>query len=100
MDSTYTFLAMSLMINELQYDATLYTTPPGFQLIGVYPGVSPLTRLHHRAILWRPKGLRIWLAALAVLGRDENGLRRGEECPLGLVKNLPAADGEEQLALS
>ncbi len=28
------------MINELQYDTTLYTTPPGFQLIGVYPGVS------------------------------------------------------------
>ncbi len=59
----------------------------------------PLTRLHHRAILWRPAGLRIWLAALAVLGRDENGCRRGEECPLGMVKNLPAADGEEQLAL-
>ena len=43
-------------------------------------------------------GLRIRLAALAVLGR-RNGLRRGEECPLGMVKNLPAADGEEQLAL-
>ncbi len=41
---------------RLQYDAPLYTTPPGFQLIGVYPGVSPLTRLHHRAILWRPSG--------------------------------------------
>ena len=44
------------------------------------------------------RGLRIRLAALAVLGR-RNGLRRGEECPLGMVKNLPAADGEEQLAL-
>ena len=43
-------------------------------------------------------GLRIWLAALAVFGR-RNGCRRGEECPLGMVKNLPAADGEEQLAL-
>ncbi len=31
---------------------------------------------------------------------EKNGLRRGEECPLGMVKNLPAADGEEQLALS
>ncbi len=89
---------MPLMINELQYDATLYTTPPGFQLMGVYPGVSPLTRLHHRAILWRPCGAQnsarcargIW---------EKNGLRRGEECPLGMVKNLPAADGEEQLAL-
>ncbi len=48
------FLAKPLMINELQHDTTLYTTPPGFQLIGVYPGVSPLARLHHRAILWRP----------------------------------------------
>ena len=43
-------------------------------------------------------GLRIRLAALAVLGR-RNGCRRGEECPLSMVKNLPAADGEEQLAL-
>ncbi|MBR4310606.1 MAG: hypothetical protein IKT79_06215 [Akkermansia sp.] len=43
--------------------------------------------------------LNVRLASLAVLGRDENGLRRGEECPLGMVKNLPAADGEEQLAL-
>ena len=45
-----------------------------------------------------PPGLRIWLTSLAVFGR-RNGLRRGEECPLGMVKNLPAADGEEQLAL-
>ena len=44
------------------------------------------------------RGLRIRLAALAVFGR-RNGCRRGEECPLGMVKNLPAADGEEQLAL-
>ena len=43
-------------------------------------------------------GLRIRLAALAVLVR-KNGLRRGEECALRMVKNLPAADGEEQLAL-
>ena len=43
-------------------------------------------------------GLRIRLATLAVLVR-KNGMRRGEECPLGMVKNLPAADGEEQLAL-
>jgi hypothetical protein len=28
-----------------------------------------------------------------------NGLRRGEECALRMEKNLPAADGEEQLAL-
>ena len=44
------------------------------------------------------RGLRIRLAALAGFGR-RNGCRRGEECPLGMVKNLPAADGEEQLAL-
>ena len=43
-------------------------------------------------------GLRIRLATLAVLVR-QNGLRRGEECALRMVKNLPAADGEEQLAL-
>ena len=51
------------------------------------------------ATFCRPPDSQIRLAALAVLGRDENGLRRGEECPLGMVKNLPAADGEEQLAL-
>ena len=45
-----------------------------------------------------PLGLRIRLATLAVLV-GQNGLHRGEECPLGMVKNLPAADGEEQLAL-
>ena len=51
------------------------------------------------ATFCRPPDSQIRLAARAVLGRDENGLRRGEECPLGMVKNLPAADGEEQLAL-
>ena len=50
------------------------------------------------AMFCRPPDSQRRLAALAVLGR-RNGLRRGEECPLGMVKNLPAADGEEQLAL-
>ena len=54
---------------------------------------------HPRLFVCRPPDSQIRLAARAVLGRAENGFRRGEECPLGMVKNLPAADGEEQLAL-
>ena len=50
------------------------------------------------ATFCRPPDSQIRLTALAVFGR-RNGCRRGEECPLGMVKNLPAADGEEQLAL-
>ena len=50
------------------------------------------------ATFCRPPDSQIRLAALAGFGR-RNGFRRGEECPLGMVKNLPAADGEEQLAL-
>ena len=44
------------------------------------------------------RGKEVRLATLAVLV-GLNGMRRGEECPLRMVKNLPAADGEEQLAL-
>ena len=36
------FIDKTQIMKDMQYNATLYTTPPGFQLMGVYPGVPPL----------------------------------------------------------
>ena len=76
-----------------------------FRVFGCASGATglPIIFMRYRGVsssatFCRPPDSQIRLAALAVFGR-RNGCRRGEECPLGMVKNLPAADGEEQLAL-
>jgi len=38
-----------------QFNAQHYATPAGVRIyFCIFPGVSPLARLHARAILWRP----------------------------------------------
>ena len=40
-----------------QFNAQHYATPAGVRIyFCIFPGVSPLARLHARAILWRPDG--------------------------------------------
>ena len=90
---------LSVGLPRLRLRLRRYRAPYHFHAL---PGVlifGYASMNHPRLCVCRPPDSQIRLAALAGLGRDENGLRRGEECPLGMVKNLPAADGEEQLAL-
>ena len=92
-------LPLSVGLPRLRLRLRRYRAPYHFHAL---PGVlifGYASMNHPRLFVCRPPDSQIRLAALAGLGRDENGLRRGEECPLGMVKNLPAADGEEQLAL-